>query len=139
PSLSISTSTSIGPGVYPSWRLIPLWLLAGTLRRSRAPVREELCQTARDRGRHERRDVAAEGRDLLHAARGDEAHLRARHHVDRLHLRRERPVELVHLELPLEVRDHAEALDDRLRVPSAREVDHELAEDVDLDIAEAGE
>ena len=49
------------------------------------------------------------------------------------------PVQLVHLELPLEVRDHAQALDDRLRVPPAREVDDELAEDVDLDVVEAGE
>src|SRR5262249_38036254 len=51
----------------------------------------------------------------------------------------ESAVELVHLELPFEVGDHAEALDDRLRVPLAREFDHELAEDVDLDVGEAGE
>src|SRR5205814_9251522 len=33
-----------------------------------------------------------------------------------------------------EIRDHAEALDDRLRLPPARKVDHELGEDVDLDV-----
>src|SRR4051794_20021175 len=43
-------------------------------------------------------------------------------------------VQLVHLELPLEVRDDAEPLDDRLRVPLLRELDDELAEDVDLDV-----
>ena len=46
---------------------------------------------------------------------------------------------MVHLELPLEVRDHAQALDHRLRLPPAREVDDELGEDVDLDVVEVGE
>ena len=49
------------------------------------------------------------------------------------------PVELVHLELPLEVRDHAQPLHDRLRVPPARELDDELAEDVDLDVRQMRE
>src|SRR4051812_1867756 len=45
-------------------------------------------------------------------------------------------VQLVHLELPLEVRDDAQPLHDRLRVPLLRELDDELAEDVDLDVVE---
>ena len=60
----------------------------------------------------------------------------ARHHVDGLDLRREVTVQLVHLELPLEVGDHAQALDDHLRLPAARELDDELGEDVDLDVLE---
>ena len=47
-------------------------------------------------------------------------------------------VQLVHLELPLEVRDDPQALHDRLRLPPPREVDDELAEDVDLDVVEVG-
>src|SRR5262249_2035145 len=66
---------------------------------------------------------SSERGDLLYAARRDKAHGGARHHVDRLDLRRERPVELIHLELPLEVRDDAKPLDDRLRLPLAREID----------------
>src|SRR2546423_14103128 len=114
-------------------------LLGRVLGRPGPACREELLEPARNGLRHELGDVAAERRDLLDAARRDEAHLWARHHVHRLDVRREVAVELVHLELPLEVRDDAEALDDRLRVPPAREVDDELAEDVDLDVAEAGE
>jgi hypothetical protein len=49
------------------------------------------------------------------------------------------PVELVHLELPLEVRDHAEPLHDRFRVPLARELDDELAKHVDLDVRETAD
>src|SRR5437867_6287925 len=49
------------------------------------------------------------------------------------------PVQLVHLELPLEVRDDAQALHDHLGIPSVGEVDDELAEDVDLDILEVAE
>ena len=52
---------------------------------------------------------------------------------------RERAVQLVHLELPLEVGDHAEALHHRRRAPAAGEVDDELGEDVDLDVVAAGE
>ena len=48
-------------------------------------------------------------------------------------------VEPVHLELPLEVRDHAQPLDHRARAVLAREVDHQLAEDVDDDVVELGE
>src|SRR5438876_6640317 len=108
-------------------------------RGSRSAEREKLAKPLGYAFGHELVHLSAERRDLLYPARGDEADARARHHVDGLDLRRERPVELVHLELPLEVRDDAEALDDRLRLPPAREIDHELAEDVDLHVAEAGE
>src|SRR5439155_13814269 len=81
-------------------------------------------------------DVAPERRDLLHPAGGDEADVRAGHDVHRLDVRREVAVELVHLELPLEVRHDAQALHDRLRLPPVREVDDELAEDVDLDVGQ---
>jgi len=43
---------------------------------------------------------------------------------------------VVHLELPLEVRDHAQPLDHRARVVLVRELDHELGEDVDDDVAD---
>jgi hypothetical protein len=48
-------------------------------------------------------------------------------------------VELVHLELPLEVGDHAEPLHDRLGLPPPCEVDDELAEDGDLHVRQLGE
>src|ERR1700730_12062377 len=79
---------------------------------------------------------AAVGGDLLDAPPRDEAHGRARHDVDSLDVGREMPVQLVHLKLPLEVRDHPQPFEDRLRIPPARELDDELAEDVDLDIVE---
>ena len=41
---------------------------------------------------------------------------------------------MVHLELPLEVGDHAQALDHRPRAPALGELDDELGEDVDLDV-----
>ena len=49
-----------------------------------------------------------------------------------------RLVEAVHLELPLEVGDHAQAFHHRLRVVLAREVDDELVEDVHRDVVETG-
>src|SRR5581483_10845443 len=106
------------------------------LRRARPAVRKELLEPSRDRLGHERGDVAPERGDLLHAARRDEAHVRARHHVDGLDVGREVAVQLVHLELPLEVGDHAQPLHDRLRLPFARELDDELAEHVHLDVLE---
>src|SRR5688572_26525738 len=78
-----------------------------------AAVRVQLPKAPRDRGRDEPLDVASEGRDLLDAARGDEGELGARHDVHRLDLRGEPVVEPVHLELPLEVGDHAKALHHR--------------------------
>src|SRR5581483_6985501 len=59
-----------------------------------------------------------------------------RHDVHGLDVGREVAVQLVHLELPLEVGDDAQPLDDRLRVPFPRELDDELAEDVHLDVVE---
>src|SRR5581483_4674200 len=125
-SLSIRTSTSMARGI----------LLLGVEGGPASAVREELPQAARDGRGHQLLDVSAERGDLLHAARGDEAHLGARHHVDGLDVGRERAVELVHLEFPFEVRDHAQPLHDHARVPATREVDDELLEDVDLDVVE---
>ena len=48
-------------------------------------------------------------------------------------------VQLVHLELPLEVGDHPQALDDHLRLPAPGELDDELGEDVHLDVLEVDE
>src|SRR5579862_4261874 len=127
-SLSMSTRTSICRMLL----LVGQWGPAPS-------VRESLPQTARDGFGHELFDISAEGGDLLHAARRDEADLRARHHVDGLDVGCERAVELVHLELPLEVGDHAQPLDDDLRVPASREVDDELTEDVDFDVVEVGD
>src|SRR2546423_567625 len=125
PSVSTGTDRSGSP-----------FSIGRVLGRAGPACREELLEPSRNGLRHELGDVAAERSDLLDAARRDETHLWARHHVHRLDVRREVAVELVHLELPLEVRDDAQALHDRLRVPPAREVDDELAEDVDLDVVE---
>src|SRR5581483_10613556 len=114
-------------------------LLPGILRRARTSCQEHLLEPPRHRLGHELRDVAAEGGDLLHSARGDEAHVRARHDVDGLDVGRQMAVQLVHLELPLEIRDDAQPLHDRLRLPLAGELDDELAEDVDLDVLEVRE
>src|SRR5437764_9685171 len=122
-SLSIRTRTSMA-----------FSLLLVRQRSATAAVREHLLQARGDGVWHELFDISAERRNLLYAARGDEADLRARHHVDRLDLRGEMAVQLIHLELPLEVRDDPQALDDHLRVPAARKVDDELAEDVDLHV-----
>src|SRR5581483_11195987 len=101
-------------------------------------VREELPQAARDGRWHELIDISAEGGDLLHTARRDEAHLWARHDVDRLDVRGEHAVQLVHLELPLEVGDDAKALHDRPCIPTACEVHDELLEHVDLYVVYVG-
>src|SRR4051812_4067717 len=122
-SLSIRTSTSMGSS-----------LLLRAERGAAPSVREELLEALRDRVRDQFVHCSAKGGDLLHAARGHERHLRARHHEDRLDVGREVTVELIHLELPLEVRRDAQALHDRLRLPAAGEVDDELLEDVDLDV-----
>src|SRR5437763_11975404 len=109
-SLSIRTRTSMGSS-----------LLLVRQRSAAATVREHLLETPGDGAWHELFDISAEGGNLLHPARRDEADLRARHHVDRLDVRRQVPVQLVPLELPFEVRDDPEALDDRLGVPAAGE------------------
>src|SRR5436190_4537732 len=96
------TSTSMGAAI----------LLLGVEGGPTPTAREELAEAARDGRRNEIVDVSAERCDLLHAARGDETHLRARHHVDGLDVGGERAVELIHLELPFEVGDDAQALRD---------------------------
>src|SRR3989442_1022673 len=126
-SLSIRTRTSISP---PS-------LLLRAQRGAGPTLRKHLAEAFRNHRRHEFVDLAAEGGDLLYAARGDEAVQRARHHVERLHLRCEDPVQVVHLKLPLEVGDHAKALDHRLRAPAPGKVDDQLGEDVHLHVVEA--
>src|SRR5205807_9391169 len=68
---------------------------------------------------HEIVDPPAERGQLLHAARGQETVLRARHQVHGLYLGVLTPVELVHLQLVLEIRDRAQPLDDRLRPDAA--------------------
>src|SRR5665647_2243631 len=80
-----------------------------------AAVTEDLVTAFGDRRRHELRDVAAEGGDLLDAAGGYKAAVGPRHHVDGLELGRERPVEMAHLKLPFEVGDGAQPLDHRAR------------------------
>src|SRR5919106_341765 len=128
-SLSMSTSTSMRPRS----------LLLRRNRRTALGTRKHLLEAACHLLWNEVLDVAAEGRHLLHAARGEEAVLRARHQVHRLDLGSEVAVEVVHLELPLEIRDRAQALDHRRRAPAARELDDELREDVDLDVVLARE
>src|SRR5215218_1319434 len=85
-SLSIRTRTSMC-----------FSLLLGADGGAGAAVREQLPEAPRHSLGHELLHLPAERRDLLHAARADEAHVRARHHVDRLDVRGERSVELVHL------------------------------------------
>src|SRR5919204_6810756 len=123
-SLSMRTSTSMS-------RRILLLRADGS---AGPTAREELGEATRDGLGDELVHLAAERGDLLHAARRHEAVLRAGHDVDGLDVRREGPVQVVHLELPLEVRDHAQALHHRPGAPAPRELDDELREDVDLDV-----
>src|SRR5579862_6667943 len=106
-SLSMSTRTSISG--------ILLLVREGG---ATTAVREHLLQPARDGLRHELFDVTAEGSDLLDTARRHETDLRTRHHVDRLDLRGEGSVQLVHLELPFEIGDHSQALDNHAGLPA---------------------
>src|SRR6266404_4052799 len=127
-SLSIRTRTSMG------FSLASAASISWILRRARTSCREHFLEPPRHRLGDEVGDVAAEGRDLLHPAGRDEAHVRARHDVHRLDVGGEVAVQLIHLELPLEVRDDAQPFHDRLGLPAVREVDDELAEDFDLDV-----
>src|SRR3954463_5731925 len=122
-SLSIKTSTSMAVS-----------LLLRAERGAAASVREQLPEARGDRLGNQSVHLSAKRGDLLHAGRRDERDLRARHHEHRLDVRREVAVQLVHLELPLEVGGDAPALDDRPRLPAARELDDQLLEDVDLDV-----
>src|SRR3954470_13344068 len=76
---------------------------------------ELFLQSAGDALWHEAVDVTAERGELLHATGAEETVLRAGHEVERVDVRGLHPVELAHLELVLEVRDGAQALDDRAR------------------------
>src|SRR4030095_4078942 len=104
---------------------------------ARSAAGMELAEALRDGGRDELVHVAAARCDLLDATRRDEGDAGARHDVNGLDVGGERSVELVHLELPLEVGDHSQALHDRLSAPLLREVDHEYAEDVHLHVVDA--
>src|ERR671919_1422332 len=128
-SLSMRTRTSM-------WRLS---LLLRTDGRAGPALREELPESPRHGLRNEVVHVAPEGRHLLDAARGEEAVLRARHEVHRLDLGGEIPVQMVHLELPLEVGDRPQALHHRARAEAAGELDDELGEDLHLDVLGARE
>src|SRR3954468_22158350 len=122
-SLSIRTSTSMA-----------FSLLLRAERGAASSVREQLTETLGDRLGDQFVNLSAKRRNLLHAGRGNERDLRAGHHEHRLDVGRQVPVELVHLELPLEVGGDAQPLDDRLRLPATGEVDDELLEDVDLHV-----
>ena len=84
-----------------------------------------LGEGARDGRGHEIVERAAEGGDLAHAARREEAVLGRGHQVDGLDLGCEALVEVPHLELPLVVRDGTDSLDERDGAPLARVLDHE--------------
>src|SRR4051812_30533710 len=107
-SLSMSTRTSMG---------IQSTAWTGLLLRvdgSAGPASGiELGEACGDVGRDELLHVSPERGDLLHPARGDEAELRAGHDVHGLDVRGKRAVQVVHLELPFEVRDRAQALHHR--------------------------
>src|SRR5215471_403715 len=128
-SLSMRTRTSMGlSGSY--W-----WGRRGTLllradRRAGTPVGVQLAEALGDCGRYELVDTATERRDLLDAARRDEAELGTGHDVQRLDVRREEPVQLVHLRFPLEVGEHTQAFDHRARVVLACELDDEFGEHI---------
>jgi hypothetical protein len=85
-------------------------------------------------GRDEAGDVAAEARDLLDEARGDELVVLAGHQEDGLDGRVEAVVHAGHLELVVEIADGAEAADDHGRVDAAGEVDEQAVEALDLDL-----
>ena len=62
----------------------------------------------------------------------------AGHQVERFDLRGEILIEVVHLELPLEIRNCAQAFHDDRCSMACRECRHQLGERVDIDIAEMG-
>src|SRR5204862_4838082 len=78
-------------------------------------------------------DPSAERRKFLDAARGEKTVLRTGHQVGGLYLGILSAGELVHLELVLEVRDRAQALDDRLGAHAASELDDEDREGLGAD------
>ena len=92
-------------------------------------ARRRVARGARDH----RRDVAAEGRDLLDQARADIAVLDRGHEEDRVDVRRQDAVVVGELHLGLEVADRAQAADDRAGAAGAAEVDGQAVERLDLD------
>src|SRR5215217_8146224 len=84
---------------------------------------------------HQAAHIAAEHRQLLHPGGAKEAELWRRHHVHALDVGRHLPVQLVHLELVLEIRDRPQSLDDRLRAVLPGEVDEERIKGFYLHIA----
>src|SRR4051812_43308701 len=97
---------------------------------------ELFLQTAGDAFRDKAVDVTAERGELLDSTGAQETVLRAGHQVERVDVRGLHPVELTHLQLVLEVRDGAQALDDRMGPDRARVVDHQDAERLGADVAE---
>src|SRR5262245_55740372 len=73
-------------------------------------------------------DGATELGDLAHDARAHVAVLQRRHEEDRVDLGRELAVRVPQLELRFEVRDGAQAADDKAGVMATREVDGETGE-----------
>src|SRR6185369_16581618 len=115
-SLSISTRTSMA---------LPV-----------SSARERFLQTLRNRLGHEVGDISTESGDLLHAARGEETVLRRCHEVDGLDVGGQLPVELVHLQFVLEIRDRAQSLHDCAGPSLPRELDHQVRERLHADVAE---
>src|SRR4051812_5707091 len=96
---------------------------------------ERFLQPPGNRIGHQRAQVAAEHRELLHAARAQEAVLRRGEHVDALDVGGQFTVQLVHLELVLEVRDRAQALHDGPRSVLASEIDEQRSKGLYLHVA----
>src|SRR4051812_7923644 len=99
---------------------------------------ELFLQSAGDALGYEAVDVTAERGELLHATGAEETVLGAGHQVERVDVGRLHPVELTHLELVLEVRDGAQALDDRAGPDLLRVVDDEDAERDGVDVVQVG-
>ena len=93
----------------------------------------------RDGRRHQLVERPAEGGDLLHAARRKKAVLGGRHQVHGLDFRRESLVQVTHLELPLVVRDGAEASHERDGSPLASVFDQQGREPCNDHVLEIGE
>src|SRR5947208_2424802 len=123
-SLSMSTSTSMVCGS----------LLLRRHGRTALRSRKHLLEAASDGLGNEILDAPAERRHLLDPARGEEAVLRARHEVHRLHFGCEVAIQMMHLEFPLEIGDGPQSFHHGLRSPTAREFDHQLGEDLHLDV-----
>ncbi len=100
------------------------------------PSGNSSAEATGDRSGDELVDLSAERGDLLHAARGDEAVLRARHHVHRLDVGGERRFRWFIWNSHSKSEITRSPLTIVVRAPAAGEVDDELGEDVDLDVLE---